>query len=165
MSLEDLTPAQRAHLALGASLMGNPETADDARRLLRKADPKFRAPDLEIQDRLDKEREERKAENKALEEKLDQDKRDRWYAEQQKKVAAAGLDMTALEKTMTERKIADYDTAIEFMQSKQSVAAPTFDSVAPMQMPDSKELWQDPKKTASKIAHEMISEFRAKRTA
>lgn len=163
MSLEELTPQQRAHLALGQSLMGNPETADDARRLLRKADPKFKAPDLELQDKLDKERQDRLDGEKKLREDIETDRRNVWYAETQRKVAAAGLDIKAVEKIMTDRQIANYDTAIEFLQSQQQIASPTHDSVTPMAMPDNKDLWKDPKKTARDIAHGMINEFRTQR--
>jgi hypothetical protein len=163
--LEDLTPQQRAHLALGASLMGNPETADDARRLLRKADPKFKAADLDLQDKLEAEKKAREDDITKLREERETDKRNAWYAEQTRKVSAAGLDLAKLEETMKTKKIADYDTAIEFMQSQQSMAEPTHESVIPMAMPDDKALWKDPKKTARDIAHSMINEFRGRRTA
>lgn len=166
MSLEDLTPQQRGFLALGEGLMKNPDIAKEARKLLRKADPNFRPPDLDLEERLETEREERRKENKALEDRLNTEQRNRWYEEQKRKVATAGLDLTKVEEVMKTKKIAEYDTAIEFLQSQQSPAAPTPEGVTPVaRLPDNKELWKNPKQNASDLAHQMINEFRSKRIA
>jgi len=161
MSLEDLTPEQRARLTLMDALLKNPETQKEVRKLARKADPNFRPPDLDIEDRLEREREERRREQQEIKDQMAQDQRNRWYEDQKRKVAAANLDIAKIEEVMKTKKIADYDTAIEYLQAQQQLAPATPASVTPMSMPLDKDLWKDPKGTASKIAHEMISGFRS----
>jgi hypothetical protein len=164
-SLEGLTPMQRARLALANKLMENPETADEAKRLLKKVDPSFKDPALELQDRIAAETKAREEGMQKLREERETDKRNAWYAEKCKQIRALGLDVEKVEAIMKDKKIADYDTAVEYLQQQTSLAVPTHDSVTPMELPSDKGLWENPKKNARSLAHEMINEFKRNRTA
>lgn len=76
MSLEDLTPAEQQQLRLGKLLLeSNPDIALDAKRLAKKADPRLRLPEVDLQDQIEqlkKENQEQvdKAERRRIEERV-----------------------------------------------------------------------------------------------
>lgn len=76
MSLEDLTPAEQQQLRLGKLLLeSNPEIALDAKRLAKKADPRLRLPEVDLQDQIealkkDKQEMEDKMERQRMEDRI-----------------------------------------------------------------------------------------------
>jgi len=165
MSLEDMTEAERNSEVL-KRMMNHPELGLEAKRLWKKIEPKARFPDLELSDQVSaatKELEAKleKLENERLEERV-RANRDANH----KMIREAGLDVEQVEKVMTDEKIANYGTAIKYLQGQHALAPPTPDSVTPIRMPDElKDIQKNPAAWARAKAHEAINELKAKRTA
>lgn len=163
MSLENLSPQDRALYEAGRALFNHPELSKDAKRLLKKADPKVSFPELDLEDALAAEREARRADN----EKRDNEQRERdiKHARERKHddLKARGYDPIAVEKVMTDNKIMDYEAAVRFIDATTRMAAPTPASLTPSSLPDNKDLWKNPAQNARKVAHEAMNELIAKR--
>jgi hypothetical protein len=163
MSLEDLSPQDRAALNAGRALFANPEISKEAKRLLMKADPKAQFAEIVLEDALEKERKERlemqtKFDNTIREGQI-KHARERKHDE----LIAKGYDPIAIEKVMTDNKIADYDAAIRYHEATSQPAAPTPGGLSPMAMPDGKELWKNPIKWGRDEAFKAINELKAGR--
>ncbi len=163
MSLENLTEEER-NSAILKRMMNHPEFGDEAKRIWKKIEPAARFPDIEmkdqvatatkaLQDKIDA------LENKQLEERVLANRK-----ENHKKVTDAGFSVEQVEKVMTDEKIANYDTAIKYLQGQNAMAPPTPQSVTPIRMPDDlKDIQKNPTMWARAKAHEAISELKARR--
>ena len=60
--IEDLDPESQKALRLGTMLLSNPEVSNKAKRLAREVDPKLRLPEIDLEDQINKLRDEQKAE-------------------------------------------------------------------------------------------------------
>lgn len=166
-SLEDLTPEQKQELNLGKltkQLLQNPETAENAQRLLMKGDPKLRFPEVTLKDSLGKVREETAEEIKELRQKLAAQEAERKQEKLHAKVTAAGLELKPVVELMEKHGLAsteaNYDMAIEVLQTRAALAEPTSSGVTPMEMPNIKEMWSDPVKWREQEAAKVMKELR-----
>jgi hypothetical protein len=168
-TFEQLTDEQRAALARAAhSLFHNPEVSKDAKRLLMKANPAVKFPEIETQDAVEKSLEKRDEKIAGLEQQIMQSEARQRLEERRAAARARGLDPEEVEKAMTERSIGTYETAMDFVEMTHRAAPATAASVdvgLSTQTPpnDDKEFWQDPAGVSRKRAHEAIDELSARR--
>lgn len=164
MSLEDLTPQQRAELNLAQLLLSDPETSKQARRLAKKLKPDLQFADIEMEDQMKKRDETNGERVKALEEQIRKDKFDREREKAHDRMRQRMLDPVAVEKVMTENGIANYDLAAEVLEARSAAAAPTPDDLSPLSLPTGSEsgsdLWKDPKGFATKTAYAVLNGFK-----
>jgi hypothetical protein len=162
---EQLSDAQR--LALGRAahkLFQNPEVSREAKKLLMKADPTVKFPEIETDDRIDKElktRDEKIAELTNRQIEAEASARRRALHDQAR---AKGLKPEDVEDAIVKKGIANWDTAMEYVELSQQAAPATpasYDST--MKMPDTKELWKDPAKWAREQTHAAIDEIQKRR--
>jgi len=162
--LESMSQEERDRLARFAnSLLSNTETSKEARRLAKKLDPNFQTPDLDLDDRINSVREEEAKKRKELEDKLLADQLDRRRSAEHEKIRAAGEDPEYIEKLMTEKRIGSYDTALWIAQKERESSAATPPSMSgrlELEGDTAKDFWKDPSKTAAKIAHQVIDDFK-----
>lgn len=163
MSLEDLTPQQRANLRAGELLFSNPELAGHAKRLLKKADPKLQFPDVDLEDALEAERTARKKETDDLRNTIHENQIKETRRAKHAELKEQGYDPVAVEKIMTDNKIMDYAAACRYMDAVNTPAAPTPQSITPTSLPDTKELWTNPIKWGRNAAFDALTEIQGKR--
>jgi hypothetical protein len=169
-SLENLTPDQRAELNLGRltrKLLTDPDSREQAAKLLQRADSSLQFPDIAAKE------EARKIEAKSAEkiselEKrlLERDAREA-LAKQHDKIRAAGLDVKLVNELMEKHGIppteAGYDIVIELIQSRAQLAEPTSEQLTPFKAPDIKEMWNDPVKWREAEGYKVLNELMAAR--
>lgn len=135
-SLENVSEDQRLALARAMNtLLNNPEVARDTKRLLKKIDPKLQFPDLEVEDTVQKFREEQAEKDKVRDEADRVRRANESYEQIRGKVTARGFAVDEVEKMMKEKGIANYDTAMEYIDAQRQLAPPTPDSLMTMEMP------------------------------
>lgn len=166
-SLEDLTPEQKQDLNLGKltkQLLQNPETAENAQRLLMKGDPKLRFPEVTLKDSLAQVEEKSSERTRALEQEVKELKAQQKLEKLHAKVSDAGLDLKPVVELMEKHGLAptegNYDMAIEVLRNRAALAEPTPSDLTPLQMPNIKEMWQDPVKWREQEAAKVIKEMR-----
>lgn len=163
-SLEDLTPEQQAQaLNLWNFVRENPEVGKDIRRAAKKKNPAMSAPDIEMEEAL-------AAQAKELREEMAKERQERLDAitaerrkEAHAKIKAEGLEPDKVEDVMVKENIGNYETAIRYVKSQQTVAPATPNTLTPMQMPDQKDLWKDKNKFARATAFDAITEVMQRR--
>jgi hypothetical protein len=163
-SLEDLTSEQQAQaIRLFEFVQGNPDVAKDIRRAAKAKNPSMNAPDLDLEDRLE-------AQRKEFDEKLAADRKERLDAlqaqrrtEAHQRIKDCGLSPDEVEKVMVDENIGNYDTAIKYVRAQKALAPATPESITPMTMPDTKELWADKIKFARSEAFAAVNELKAQR--
>lgn len=160
LSLED-------QQALGQTmhrLLSNPELRKTTLGLLKKADPSVSLPEVELDERLNEMSSQQEKKIQDLEAKLAQkemiEKRERQFAQLRER----GLEPTEVEKTMVEKRIADYETAAKFLEMERQVAPPTPSSLMPISLPDdAKAIMKNPRSWATTEAHKAMNDLLAKR--
>jgi hypothetical protein len=167
-TFEDLTDAQRLALAkAGHKLLQNPEVASDAKRLLMKADKSLRFPEIETADAIDGQLKKRDEKIEALENKLVQTEAQQRLAEKKAQAAARGLEWDDVQKAITERGIANVETAMEFVELTKRSAVPTpaaYDEpIDLIPAAAEKDFWANPQKAVREMAHQTIDELKARR--
>jgi hypothetical protein len=168
-TFEQLTDEQRAALARAAhSLFHNPEVSRDAKRLLMKANPAVKFPEIETQDAVEESLKSRDKKIETLEQQIMQNEARQRLEERRAEARAKGIDPEEVEKAMTDRGIAKWETAMEFVELTHRSAPATAASVdmglsTPTPPNDDKEFWQDPAGVSRKRAHEAIDELQARR--
>jgi hypothetical protein len=166
-SLEELTPEQRQALNLGElakKLVQTPETSAAMKRLLMKGDPKVRFPEIELEDKVGAVREETDGRIKELEQKLAKQEAERRLEKLHSKVHEAGLELKPVVELMEKHGLSPtdegYDIAIEVLRSRAAtVSEPTAD-FTPFELPNIKEMWDDPVKWREKEGYKALKEFR-----
>jgi hypothetical protein len=159
MSLEDLTPQQRANLAAMDLLMSNPEVALQTKKLIKQLRPEARFADLETHEQIEASTAKLRAEQDKLAEQLNKDRLERQIAEQRAKLRADGVDVDALETFMKENELYSYDKALKIYRVVNKTATPTPSSlVQDMQEKDMEAFWKDPVKTARTEAENFFKE-------
>jgi hypothetical protein len=170
-SFEDLTDAQKATLAaVGYRLFHNPEVSSAAKRLLMKADPKVKFPEIETQDAVESSLEKRDKKIEELEQRLIQESAERNLEKRHEEARARGLDPADVEKAIVERGIGKWETAMEFVELTQRAAAPTPASLNGVGLSttipsEDKEFQKDPAAWANRVAHDTIDELRGRKPA
>lgn len=165
VSLENYTPEQRDNLArLAVTLSQTPEVSRDFKKLVKKVNPAAQFPDIEVDERfeaLKKEQDEREA-KRADEERVRRS--NDAYEQTRGRVTSKGHKIEDVEKVMKEKGIANYDTAMEYMENAARLAAPTPESLGRMEMPaETNEILKNPKGWAQKTAHAAVSELMKRR--
>lgn len=160
--LENLSEEERNRLALFANrLLSDPEASKDVRRIAKRLDPKFQAPDIDLDDRINAVREEESKKRQELEEKMMADQLERKREREHQKVRAAGEDPEYIEKIMTDQRIGSYDTALRIAKLEKQTAMPTAPRDRANVLPsgdDAKALWKNPRKWAQEQAHAFIDQ-------
>jgi len=165
-SLEDYTPdQQRAALNLFEFVNKNPDLAKQVRRAAKKADPNFKAPDLELEDSLAAQREEFQVELKKRDDADLQRLQETRRAEAHQRIKSAGLTPEEVEKVMVDESIGNYDTAINYVKAQKALAPATSESISPHSLPDNKDLWKDKNGFARRTAFDAINELKSGRVA
>ena len=160
LSLED-------QQALGQTmhrLLSNPDLRKTTLGLLKQADPSVSLPEVELDQRFDAFA---AAQQKRIDE-LEAQAQQRQLADARQKqldaLRAQGLDPTEVEKVMVDRRIADYDTAANYLRMERQTAAPTPASITPIALPeDAKAIVKNPRAWATNEAHKALNELMAKR--
>jgi hypothetical protein len=147
-SLEDLTPNQIMQLAaMTYQLSQDPTTREQYLRLVKQKNPNVSIPEVDAKDAVLTQLNELKEDNRKLRDEIKESK----FSDNVEKKRAGVMtkhrlsddQMTVIEKLMIDKKLPDYDTAVEFYTLQQKVATPTsLDSVAnpDWSMPD-KNIW------------------------
>lgn len=135
-SLENVPEDQRTSLARAMhTLLNNPEVARDTKRLLKKVDPNLQFPDLEVGDEIARFREEQADKDRKRDEADRVARANDNYEKLRGKVLERGFNVEEVEKVMKEKGIANYDTAMEYIDAQRQLAPPTPDSLVTMEMP------------------------------
>ncbi len=163
MSLEEMTEAERNSEIL-KRMMNHPEFGDEAKRIWKRIEPKARFPDIEVKDAVAKATTEMQEKIDKLEaERLEERVRSNREANH-KMIRDAGLNVEQVEKVMTEEKIANYNTAIKYLQGQNALAPPTPEAITPIRMPDElKDIQKNPTAWARTKAYEAINELKQRR--
>lgn len=187
MSLEDLTVdqllararAMEPSAALFNTLVNNPETREEALKLVRRADPKRPIPELDASEKMEKRLEEERAERAKLEERIrDGEIRGRLDKERARVMKQYTLDdaeMLEVEKIMTreDAPIPHYDAAAKVYKAEKQLAKPTTAAIADFsfKMPEDKR-WAkgigsnaNLNRVAMEIAAETLNEVRGGKAA
>jgi hypothetical protein len=161
---EDTEEARQA--AAFRKLINHPEIGMDIKRKYKQITPDARFPDLEIEDRLAENNKTWQARLDAQEAELREDRIERQRAKNHKFVRDEGFEPDAIEKVMTEEKIASYETAVKFVRAQNAATSPTPGSYTPIRMPEAtSDLRKHPIKWAQDTAHKALDELRARRQA
>jgi hypothetical protein len=163
-SLEDLTPEQQEQaLRLFSFVKSNPDIEKNIRREAKRKNPNMSAPDIELEDALAKQREEFEAKLKERDAQALTQLQQQRRAEAHTRIREAGLDPEQVEKIMVDESIGNYDTAIKYARAQKQLAPSTPESITPMSLPNSKDLWANKNKFARDSAFEAINELKAGR--
>lgn len=168
-SLENYSEEQRASLARTAlALLNHPDVSKDAKRLIKKIDPKVSFPDVDVEDRFEALREETREEAKKREEAERVRRANEAYEATKQRIADRGFKVEDVEKVMKDKGIANYDTAMEFLENQAQLAPATADSLSHgMEMPsEAQDIMKNPKKWAQNMAHTAVNDLiRARKRA
>jgi hypothetical protein len=163
-SLEDLTPEQQEQAArLFSFVKSNPDIEKNIRREAKRKNPNMSAPDIELEDALAKQREEFEAKLKERDAQALTQLQQQRRAEAHARIRNSGLDPEEIEKLMVNESIGNYDTAINYARAQKQLAPSTAESITPMSLPNSKDLWANKNKFARDSAFEAINELKAGR--
>jgi len=164
-SLENMTDVEREAQALRL-LFNHPEVGMQAKRLYKKAVPDAKFPELDIDDKIRAERDESSKQIRELNDKLVKREIEDARGKEHDKLRARGLDPERVEKVMTEKNIANYETAASYVEMEAKIAPPTPASVTPISLPDDfKKISANPRGWAREQAFKAVDEMIAKRTA
>lgn len=169
-SLENLTAEQRAELNLGKltrKLLTDPDSREQAAKLLQKADNTLQFPDIAARDEARKLQDKAQEKVDALEKKLlERDARDA-LAKQHQRIRDAGLDVKMVTELMEKHGVPPteegYSLIMELVQSRSQLAEPTSEQLQPFRAPDIKEMWNDPVKWREGEAYKVLNELMAQR--
>jgi hypothetical protein len=169
-SLENLTAEQRAELNIGRltrQLLTDPETREQAAKLLQKADKTLQFPDVAAKEEARKIREASDEKISALEQRLKERDAREALTKQHDRVREAGLDVKMVTELMEKHGIPPtedgYDLVMELVQKRAQLAEPTPEQFAPLQRPDIKEMWNDPIKWREAEGYKILNELIANR--
>jgi len=186
VSLEGMSESERNGLAaMHVRMLQDPAVRRDYLRTIKKLNPTFTAPELEIDAAMEVERKAIADREKALDEraKKTEDAVAAMAAERAEEKARAAWDqlkrspieagiitaeeLPALEKLMKDEGFnsTQYMQAAKFMKAQQVMAAPTPGALKPFRMPDNKELKANPKKFFQDSLTEGLNESNARRVA
>ena len=166
VSLEDLDPQDRGALNLGrlvAQMLTDPQLGPQTKRLLKTKQPTLSFPELENEDQLKKVREDSEARVKKLEDEILKNRAIAALQAEDKKIEEAGLEPKAIRKFMDEQGITNVDVVIELFQSRQQLAEPSTPQFQPLEVPNIKEMWENPVQWREREAHKVLSEIRGTR--
>lgn len=161
-SLENYSEAQKESLARTAlALLNHPDVSKDAKRLIKKIDPKVSFPDVDVEDRFETLRAEQREETKQRDEADRVRRANEAYQATCAKITQRGFKVEDVEKIMKDKGIANYDTAIEFLENQAQLAPATVDALAhSMEMPsEMADIAKNPRKWAQNMAHNAVNDL------
>jgi len=162
--LENLSEEERNRLALFANrLLSDPVASKDVRRIAKKLDPKFQAPDIDLDDRIEAVREEEAKKRKEIEDRMIAAELERKREREHQLCREAGEDPEYIEKIMTDQRIGSYETARKIAKLEKQTATPTAPRDRAAILPggeDAKALWKNPRKWAQDQAFAFINEHK-----
>lgn len=169
MSLESLPPEARDELAaLAQQLAENPETRKEFLRMTKKVKPDLPIPELDIDGRLDRAREEMASEVEKLRQKLAEKEAKEELESRRRDLLKKGKvqseeDIQAVEKIMLERGITNHETAAEYHEWMKQAAQPTPSGYNPSVMKkfDLGQYMKNPVNAAREEAMNALKELRA----
>jgi len=171
MSLENLSEGEIRELALLAKeLHDNPTTRSEALRLTKKIRQDLPIPELDLQDRVEKTREQMQSKIDAMEARLrENDARktleDRRNALKIKGKASSDDDIQQIEKIMIDKKIADHEAAADYFnwmkQAEVDKPTPIFQGSPVLNNFDLKNYFKNPQNAARENAMQALSELRS----
>lgn len=173
MSLENASPAELQQQKLGQLLLeSNPEIALEAKKLARKANPNLRLPEVDLEEKLEKER----AARQELEDRLERQRIEDRVAEREravkKQIEEAGYTVDEIEKIVKDEQLhgeSGIATALKLARLQREAAAPGAADVGGG-YPGARDIRGDPelrkmapsdlRRWSASTAHEMIDQFR-----
>jgi hypothetical protein len=165
--MPEISDADFELLKLSKSVLGGKNRLQQL-RLMKEASPDRVIPELDTEDRIHSALTPIQEENKKLREDLDRREALDGLKEKRRglkdKFAFTEQDVTAVEKLMVEKGIANHDTAAEFYKANQRVATPSvpsFDRSA--RVPQNEGLAKDPAQWAREEAAKVAAEFATQR--
>jgi len=173
--IEDLSPADAQAHALGKLLLSNPEVANQAKRLAKKANPALQLPEIDLEDALVRERNDSIAREKKIEDQLMAERVERRRAERNTDIVKAGFTVEEIEKIIVDEKCS-YDTAMKLAAALRQTAEPSAPDIRsstmigePLNLRPADD-WKKLDKAGAqrlglKLAHEMVDDFRKQRRA
>jgi hypothetical protein len=168
--VDELNAAQQQALRLGEALLAHPEVRTDVQRLYKKVKPDAVIPELALEERIDKVREEGDKKLEKFEQQLMEERVARRKAERDAMISKAGFTVEEIEKIMVDRKCT-VETAIHIAGLERQTAEPSSPEVRtstvqgePLDMRPDKDWKNLSKKQAERkglsLAHTMVDEFR-----
>jgi hypothetical protein len=120
--LESMTPQERSVFQAAQRLFGNSETRLDALKLVKKADPTWRSPELTTHELLEEERAARRKSEEKMQIELMRERVERRRAEQRADWERRGLDPARLEQIVVDYGIAGDDKEDAFAKAERLYA-------------------------------------------
>lgn len=148
-------------------LMGNPSTRKMLLGAVKTARPNLRIAELDIPaETTEAVVKPLKEEINALRKELGEERGVRLAADRVAKMESYGLnpatELAEVEKFAKERKIGDYDSALELYSVVRKASAPAhFDKSSPLTLPNQDGLFSDPTQWSRRTAHDVINELTA----
>lgn len=172
MSLEGLSNDQIKQLASGMQTLLTSNDADTrrgAQRLLKKVDPKLTFPELEQEDALAAAIKPIQEDNQKLRDEIKERDFRAQVEKDHARVTGRGYKVEDVQKFMQDRGIVNFDTAMEVLDMQNRLASPTPESLAtgqPYNMPEEqKDIFANPSKWAREMAHKIIGQNLARKSA
>ena len=130
-SLEGLTEDQiRAYAKAARALHTDPETSRPFKKLIKKKNPNYRDPELELDEKLTEAVEPLQKKLKEIEEARAAEKFASEREQAKRKIEERGLDFEKVEKFAQDKQIASYDTAADYYAMEAQMATPTSPAMA-----------------------------------
>ncbi|NBW12745.1 MAG: hypothetical protein EBR82_32440 [Caulobacteraceae bacterium] len=171
MSLENLSEGEIRELALLAKeLHDNPSTRSEALRLTKKIRQDLPIPELDLQDKVEKNREAMQAKIDSLEAKLRENDARKTLDERRRALKDNGKvssddEIKEVEKIMVEKKIADHETAADYFnwmkQAEVDKPTPIFQGSPVLNNFDLKNYFKNPQNAARENAMQALTELRS----
>lgn len=174
ISLEGMSPEAISGLAmLAKGLSENPATRNDFLKMTKTANPGVSIPEIDIPNQINSKLEEERKKREELEAKiLESEVRQTIRDRREGLMKSKGLtfdQIQEVEKMMTEKGIANHETAADFFLSQQRAATPTpsggSSAMHAMPKPDLKDFGGNIKQYAVQEARNVIDELRGRRVA
>lgn len=135
------------------SLLTNPEYRKDLFRLVKKAKPELRIPEVDAEESITP----LHKEIAELKEKLEQKEREEEYRRQRETIKQRGYDPDEVEKVMLDKGIVNPDNAIEYMELQKKLASPSRVAYGEVQEVPLTEIPKDVSKWAREEAMKVLS--------
>ena len=171
VSLEDMTPDERAQFNLGklvGTMLKDPKLSPMQKRLLKQANPNLSFPELEVEDAVAAVRKETGERITAMQDEINIGKAKIALQAEDDKITEAGLDAKQVREFMEKNSIVNVDVVIELFESRRTLAEPSSDSIGPFRFKDAspedlKKMWANPVKWREEKAYEVLGELRGRK--
>jgi flagellar biosynthesis/type III secretory pathway protein FliH len=163
MSLEGKTPEEIEKLANFANTILT-KARKETLHLAKKVDPTFTSPELEIDEKIEAATAKLNEQNAELTKQILAEKIERSRESKKAELKAAGYDIEAVEKVMTDNGISNYEGAVKLMKAE-AVLAPSSPPSRESRMPTNfKDIQKNPTAWARDEAHKAVDELMRART-